>query len=80
MSLSEEQKIIISQQSGNYNMEHKDMINWIKITFKNYVSEKLNKEVTWSEVLIWCRDNKLKSFLNDVPDAYDFFINCLEKK
>ena len=79
MSLSEEQKIIISQQSGNYNMEHKDMINWIKITFKNYVSEKLNKEVTWSEVLIWCRDNKLKSFLNDVPDAYDFFINYLEK-
>tara|TARA_Y100000991_G_scaffold210213_1_gene191256 strand:+ start:1932 stop:2171 length:240 start_codon:yes stop_codon:yes gene_type:complete len=79
MSLSEEQKIIISQQSGNYNMEHKDMINWIKITFKNYVSEKLNKEVTWSEVLIWCRENNLKSYLSNVPDAYDFFINYLEK-
>ena len=80
MSLSIAQREIICQQSGNDDMEYDDMINWIKFTVKNHVSEKLNKEITWNEALTWCRDNKLKSFLNDVPDAYDFFINYLEKK
>ena len=54
------------------------MINWIKFTVKNHVAEKLNKEITWNEALAWCRENKLKSFLNNVPDAYDFLKSYTE--